>query len=330
MGTSEGTQAREKVGLPSSRLFAWLFGLALLVTLAIVATNLSEGRTFLELASGIAPLWLVLGTILQIGTYVADARSWQRVLHRAGEQHSLGGFVSLGLAKLFVDRAVPSGGLSGTFVVVRGLERRGVPRSTAVAAVVVDLYAYYAAYLFAISLAFSALGARGELGAAILITALAFSIMALSVVGLLTALTTRFRRLVPERVLRLRLIAPLVTAVAEADARLVRRVDLLATSFGYQLLIFALDAATVWAMLRGVGVDVHPAPIFASFMVASLARSLGILPGGIGTFEGASVATLHMIGTPLAAALAATLLFRGLSFWIPLVPGLLMARRESR
>jgi uncharacterized membrane protein YbhN (UPF0104 family) len=71
-------------------------------------------------------------------------------------------------------------------------------------------------------------------------------------------------------------------------------------------------------------------PVFSSFMLSSLARSLGILPGGIGTFEAASVATLHLVGAPFAAALTATLLFRGLSFWIPLVPGMILARRESR
>lgn len=310
--------------------FAWLFGVALIVTVAIVVTRLSEGRSLLDLAKSLAPRWLVFGAVLQLGTYVADARSWQRVLHRAGEPHPLRGFLALGLAKLFVDQAVPSGGISGTLVIVRGLERRGIPRVTAVAAVVIDLYAYYASYLLAVAVAFFVLGARGELGAAILLTATAFSIIALSVVTLLTALTTPLRRFLPDWLLRLRLIEPVVTAVGEADSRLVRRGDLLATSFFYQLLIFTLDAATVWTMLRGIGLHIHPAPVFASFMVSSLARSIGILPGGIGTFEAASVGTLHLIGAPLSGALAATLLFRGLSFWLPLLPGLVMARRESR
>lgn len=312
------------------RFFGWLFGVALIATVILVATNLSEGRAFLVLARSVALGWLGLGVALQLGTYLADARSWQRVLHRAGEPRPLHGFIGLGLAKLFVDQAVPSGGISGTLVIVRGLERRGIPRPTAMAAVVVDLYAYYASYLAALIVAFAVLTARGELGAAILATAAAFGTMALFVVGLLTALTTSLRRFLPARLARMRLIAPLASAVAEADTRLVRRSDLIATSAGYQLAIFLLDAATVWTMLRGIGVELHPAPVFASFMVSSLARSLGILPGGLGTFEAASVATLRMVGAPLAAALTATLLFRGLSFWIPLAPGLLMARRESR
>jgi len=311
-------------------LYAWLFGLALVGTVIVVATHLSEGRAFVALARNIAPAWLAFGVVLQLGTYVADARSWQRVLRRVGEQRPLHGFLSLGLAKLFVDQAVPSGGISGSLVVVRGLERRGIPRSTCMAAVVVDLYAYYAAYIVALVVAFAELAARDELGTAMLVTAAVFGTMALCVVGFLTALTTSARRFLPSRLLGLRWIAPFVTAVAEADPRLVRRSDLIAVSFGHQLAIFLLDAATVWAMLRGIGISLHPVPVFASFMLASLARSLGVLPGGIGTFEAASVATLRLAGAPLAGALTATLLFRGLSFWIPLVPGMLMARRESR
>jgi hypothetical protein len=44
--------------------------------------------------------------------------------------------------------------------------------------------------------------------------------------------------------------------------------------------------------------------------------------GGLGAFEAASVLTLKVAGVSLAA----TLLFRGLSFWLPMVPGLVFSR----
>jgi len=34
-------------------------------------------------------------------------------------------------------------------------------------------------------------------------------------------------------------------------------------------------------------------------------------------------------GVPIAAGLAATLLFRGLSYWLPMAPGILLVRRET-
>jgi Mg2+-importing ATPase len=62
-------------------------------------------------------------------------------------------------------------------------------------------------------------------------------------------------------------------------------------------------------------------------MISSLVRSMGFVPGGLGTFEAASVLTLRMTGATLSVALAATLLFRGLSFWLPMLPGLWYSRR---
>jgi hypothetical protein len=40
------------------------------------------------------------------------------------------------------------------------------------------------------------------------------------------------------------------------------------------------------------------------------------------------VAALHLQGQPIAVALTSTLLLRGLTFWLPMLPGLLLARRE--
>jgi Mg2+-importing ATPase len=55
-----------------------------------------------------------------------------------------------------------------------------------------------------------------------------------------------------------------------------------------------------------------------------------VVPGGLGVFEAVSVATLKLIGVSVAAGLAATLLFRGFSFWLPMMPGLILARREAQ
>ena len=62
--------------------------------------------------------------------------------------------------------------------------------------------------------------------------------------------------------------------------------------------------------------------------VASVVASLAWVPGGLGTFEGTCVAMLHVHGVNLEAALAAVLLLRGFSFWLPMLPGLWIARRE--
>ena len=62
--------------------------------------------------------------------------------------------------------------------------------------------------------------------------------------------------------------------------------------------------------------------------MASIAAILGPIPLGLGTFEAACVGMLSLLGIAIESALAAMLLLRRLTFWLPMVPGLWLARRE--
>jgi uncharacterized membrane protein YbhN (UPF0104 family) len=118
--------------------------------------------------------------------------------------------------------------------------------------------------------------------------------------------------------------------LATAPPGIARDRKLFAECFFFELAVFALDALTLWLLLFAVGSPLPFGRTLSAFMIATLARTMGLVPGGLGTFEAASVAALKLWGVPLVSALAATLLFRGYSFWLPMLPGLLLARRESR
>jgi len=70
--------------------------------------------------------------------------------------------------------------------------------------------------------------------------------------------------------------------------------------------------------------------VFVSFAIASMVTTIGPIPVGLGTFEAASVGMLSLLGVSVEAALAGTLLLRGLTFWLPMLPGIWLARREIR
>ena len=53
--------------------------------------------------------------------------------------------------------------------------------------------------------------------------------------------------------------------------------------------------------------------------------SINVLDG-LGFFKGVVVTALHWAGFSLPVALSATLLFRLLSFWAPMLPGILVVR----
>ena len=97
-----------------------------------------------------------------------------------------------------------------------------------------------------------------------------------------------------------------------------------------QLAEILLDAATLGVSLLAVGRHVPVPVVFSSYVIASVGSRVAFAPLGIGTFEAAAVSTLHLGGVPLGPALAATLLCRGFTLWLPMVPGLLAARHALR
>jgi uncharacterized membrane protein YbhN (UPF0104 family) len=319
------TDAIPKAG---ARWISWLFGLAILAAVALFVAHRSEEQELARLVVHAQPAWLLLGFLLQMGTYLADARIWQRIVVRAGISRPLRSYMGLGLAKLFMDQVFPSGGMSGTLLVVRALDRRGIPRGTSMAAIVVDIVSYYAAYIAALAIALAVAWVHGSLTLFIILPAALFAPLAAGVPAGLV-LVSRGRRL-PQWIQRLPIVGSGLRALAEATPGIAHDGSLIARCMSLQVAIVLLDAGTLWSMLRALGLSVHPALVFASFMLSTLARTLGPVPGGLGIFEAASVASLKLAGVPIAAGLAATLLFRGLSYWLPMAPGILLARRETR
>ena len=306
---------------------SWLVGAALLAAVVLAARHLSEERAFVQLLEQAEPAWLLAALALQAATYLAQAGTWLTVLHRTGARVPFAYACGLSLQKLFIDQALPSMGLSGTAAVAAALEKRGAPRSAVTSAVAVDVGCYFAAYVISLGVALTVFVRGGHASGLVVVAAVLFLLFGGALATAVLTLSGRppGRRLQP--LLRIRGIGHAVELLGAADPHLARDPRLLLRATVLQLSIFAFDAATVWVLIRALGVDASPATVFASFMLASLLRSVGFMPGGLGTFEAASVSALALAGIPVAVGLSATLLFRGLSFWLPMVPGLAIARR---
>lgn len=315
---------------PSPRgWFSWLFGLAVVATVVAVVRERSEGAEFARQLERAEPRFLVLALGFQVGTYLTDAAIVRGVLAKAGHREKLLSFVPLVLAKLFMDQAIPSGGISGTMLVIHALDSRRVPRPVVSAAVLVGLLAHYLAHALAMIAALATLAWIGRLVPLVLVPAGLFTLVALLVPSLLVYLHRRGEAPVPKRIARLP-IQSFLQAISGARRDLVRSVPLLTRSATLELMILALDGLTLWALLQAVGDHAPVAPVMACYVLAEITRILGIVPGGLGPFEAACVALLDLVGVSLASALTATLLHRGLSLLLPLVPGLLFAHRERR
>jgi len=125
-------------------------------------------------------------------------------------------------------------------------------------------------------------------------------------------------------------VTTLLRELTDAPTDLLHSPRLLLQTAALQLCIFVLDAFTLWLAFKSIGEVPALWAVFVSFAIASMVATIGPIPVGLGTFEAASVGTLSLLGVSVEAALAATLLLRGLTFWLPMPPGLWLARREIR
>jgi Mg2+-importing ATPase len=297
-------------------------GTVALGAVVALALHLSEGREFLRIAEQAQPWWLLVAAALQASTYLSEGQVWRGIARAAGFPLSLRAAYGLSLTKLFVNQALPSAGISGTVVVARSLERRGVNRPAVMAGVVVDTASYHVMYVVCLAAALIISLVHNQASPLIELAAAVFAVFAIGMAVVVLALSGRGPGALSAKVERIGLLRRLLKLLEDADPRLARSPRLLLRAASYQLAIFLLDASTVWVLIKGLGAGAPLPSVFASFMISSLFRTLGVLPGGLGTFEAASVLTLKMIGIDLAVALSATLLFRGFSFWLPMLPGL--------
>jgi glycosyltransferase 2 family protein len=285
---------------------------------------------FAELARKAKPQWLVVAVFLQFSTYVCTAAVWKQALHCVGTQQSLVSFIPLALATLFADQALPSGGASGISFFVTALTRRGVPTELCMAMMLVSLVAYYVAYLIVALASVALLWFHHAIHVWILLVVGLFCLVAV-VIPVGTLLLQHWsRRAMPELFARLPHIRDLLQGFAQAPKHLLRNRSLVATSVLLYVAIPLLDAATLWTMLRAVGQDVSFLVAFPSFVISSIVSTLSPIPLGLGVFEASSTGMLSALGIPVEAALTATLLLRGFTLWLPMLPGLWLARRELR
>ena len=64
------------------------------------------------------------------------------------------------------------------------------------------------------------------------------------------------------------------------------------------------------------------------FTVGAIVAMIAPTPLGLGTFAAGTTGMLVLLGVPIEAAFSATVLMRGMTFWLPMLPGVLIARRE--
>lgn len=308
----------------------WLSGLLVLGVFISFMLHFGDVTVFLTTLRSVDPMWLAAMLACQGATYSCAAAVWFRVLSRAKFRLAFSSLFRLAIVQLFANQALPSGGLSGTAMVARGLARRGVVASLVTTAVLVEWFSYYASYLTVTLLAFVKLVNSGDAGVAWIPLATAFVVVLIALVAAAFLLIRRQGRIVPKFALGWQAAAKLAALLSSARTDMLRNGSLLLEATVLQACIFLLDTATLWVAARSIGLEIDPASAFVSFVLASVVATLSPIPLGLGTFEATCTGLLHVMGSSIEASLAATLILRGFTLWLPMLPGLWLMRREMK
>jgi glycosyltransferase 2 family protein len=301
-----------QVVLPAVAVVALLSGLAGL-DLEEVSDILADARW-----------WLVaIGFLL---TQVPRLTQAVATLGAAPVPLPLGPVYALQLAVSYVNIAVPTSA-ARMAVNIRFFQRHGVPPGAALAAGAIDGFCGFVvqAILLTSLLLFTPASLDLRIGDAVdEAEHLLLVVAAIAAVSVVVAVALRrVRRFVVVWAKRLKAEA----AMALRGLRSPRRLALL---FGGNLATEVLFAASLGVFVQSLGYSVGLGELLVVNISVALLSGLLPIPGGIGVAEGGLTFGLVQCGVPEEVALAATLLYRLASFYLPPVWGFFAMRWLER
>jgi len=86
--------------------------------------------------------------------------------------------------------------------------------------------------------------------------------------------------------------------------------------------IYALHVAILIAALNGLNYPISPIVVVLAYCMTNLVAFTTFLPTTIGVIDLSLTGSLHLLGVPLPVAISATLLYRLVTFWLPIPAGL--------
>jgi uncharacterized membrane protein YbhN (UPF0104 family) len=253
--------------------------------------------------------WAALALVLSAVTYLGAA--WSLSGYVPGRL-KFGPLVLAQLAGSFVTLVTPAA-VGGAALNIRYLQRRKIPAAVAAASVGLSQVVAFVLHLLLL-VVFAAI--TGSQDHSLQPPTWVYFVIAALIIIVLTVVAIPAGR----RLLRARL-APVLSQVVPRLLAVMQQPRKLAEGIGGALLltgayIFCLDAC-----VRALGGSIPLASIAVVYLTGAALGSAVPTPGGLGAVEAALSAGLTAAGLPGSIAVSAVLLFRTLTFWLPVPVG---------
>ena len=274
--------------------------------------------------------WIAIGVALELLSFAGYVMLFRAVFIRGHGRIGWPESYEITMAGLVATRLFAAAGAGGIALTAWALRRSGMePRIVACRMVAFMVLLYV---VFAGSLLIAGIGLGTGLfpgGGSFAITYLPaiIALLLLGVAGAVAALPGDVERRLQRRASgsgRLaHWLARAVTVPALAASGVRTAIDLIRSRNAGLLGAIAwwgFDISVVWAMFHAYG-DAPPfTVIWMAYFVGQFGNLLP-LPGGLGGVEGAMIGAFAAFGVDFNLAVLAVLSYRGISFWLPTIPG---------
>jgi uncharacterized protein (TIRG00374 family) len=324
-----------------------IFAIVILLFGLLLVHRVGDVESLARTLKSARPGSLAIALVLQSLTLCNQPALYQSLYALLGLAARWRDLAPLVWAGHFVNVVTPSAGLGGTALLLDDARRRGWDASRVALANTLYFLLNFAWFALLLAAGMAALWLRHDLkpyeiaASAILFAGVIIALGALILVALRPAALEKPLAAMARgvNVLMRRVLGRAVWPEAKARgfalefsvaARTLRsaRGRLLRPIF-HTLWVDGLEIgvlAACFAAFPGAG-QVSPSLILAGYAVGTLFLVVSVTPQGLGVVEGVMTATFVSLGVPLERAAVVVLVYRGLSFWLPLGAGFLASRR---
>jgi uncharacterized protein (TIRG00374 family) len=318
--------------------------LVLFLGIAFVILSFGELKTIVETLQK-ANLWfLLLALLLQISWFVISGFTFRSIYHLLELKESLQKLTLLAVAANFVNVVAPSAGMGGIVVFLNYANRRGHSTGKVTVASALYLLFDYAAFLGVLTLGLIVLVRRNDLDiseiiASIIMFAIAIGLAFFLYLGARSA--DRLGRALAWMAHRInRVVHPFIHReylnearahtfaheMAESLSSLPRRWQTLIYPLLWSIANKTLMTMILVASFLSFAVPFSAGTIIGGFSISYLFLVVSPTPSGIGVVEGIMALALNSLKVEWSQAVVITLVYRAITFWVPLGVGALAFR----
>jgi uncharacterized protein (TIRG00374 family) len=318
------------------RLRATIVFLIIVVALFLILPRLAGQKHALALLREASVPLLIAAVLVEAVSLVFYSLLFRRLLGLLRYPVGLGLALRINLAGLSAAHLFSAGGVGGAALTYRVLQKRGMPHSIVLIAVIFqNAFAYSVLFLlFGVGLAILLIRGQANDFALAFAAVLVVLLLALASYGFWllnhpSSLRRRARQvldLLARRIHRLQIahtqLDEWLDGVIEGWRRLRkdgrRHVRTLGQASGYWAFDIACLALVLLAFKQHVSVDA----LLIAYPVGNVVGAFSPTPGGLGAVEGVLIGLLVGFGLTPGAAVAVVLVYRLINFWLPIPAGM--------